>query len=635
MYKFLTVFLGLTGSIGLVLTGEINPVMAAGGIAIIPGYYRFLKGRAPAPGWVIGMCSVLTLGVFLFDSFVLGDVFVGVAHLTITFQAIKSFDLKEPWDYLQVYFVSLLQMVIASELSQSLIFGVVFIIFLVALVAAMVFSHFVKEGHEGELGLLRPIAVISLLSLVSTAIFFVALPRRTFTFLGKSHIRGMRTSGFSDRVNFGSMGEIKLDPSVVMRIELGREVSPPYYWRGMSLDYFDGTVWRNTIKERGRLEKDGGEYRLGRYNKESAVEQRIYLEPIDSDVIFGLSEIKGIKVDSFIVGADRAGALFLFRKAARRAFYSVYSNVRSSFGGVWDTRYLQFPQRMERLRSLAREITSKARNDMERATLIESYISRRYTYSLSVPPPRDGTSPIEDFIFYSKKGFCEHFATSMVLMLRGVGIPARVVNGFYGGETNKYGGYIIVRQSDAHSWVEALMDNEWIRFDPTPSVPKRNPTAIVLFLDSLKMNWERYVVGFRGEDQRTILKYLSTPFVYPVSYVMNTEKVKDLWYLFPVSLMFFSVIYLICKAAAKKKYDFVSRKYMDLRKMIEGAGVSVPVSVTPGEVMGKVHNLRIEGEVREFMRLYEEHRFGRRPMGAEERRRYCSLFRTIKQGLKR
>ena len=137
-YRFLTAFLGLTGCIGLLITGELNPLMAAGGIAILPGYYRFLKGRGTAPQWVIGACSVLTLAAFLFDSMVSGDVFLSVAHLTITFQAIKSFDLKEPWDHLQVYFMSLLQMVIASELSQPIVFAIFFIAFLVALVAAMV-----------------------------------------------------------------------------------------------------------------------------------------------------------------------------------------------------------------------------------------------------------------------------------------------------------------------------------------------------------------------------------------------------------------------------------------------------------------------------------------------------------------
>lgn len=634
-YKILTAFLGLTGSIGLVLTGEINPVMAAGGIAIIPGYYRFLKGRGAAPGWVIGMCSVLALAVFSFDSLVSGDFFIAVAHLTITFQSIKSYDLKEPWDHLQVYFVSLLQMVIASELSQSLVFGVVFIVFLAALVAAMVFSHFVKYRHEEEVGLLKPIMMISVLSLASTVVLFIALPRNTYTFLGKSHVKGMRTSGFSDRVNFGSMGEVKLDPSVVMRIELGRDPSPPYYWRGMTLDHFDGTLWKNTASERYRTVKVGGEYGIGSYDKVSAVEQRIYLEPIDSDIIFGLTEIKGIKVDSFLVLTDGADALFLSRKAARRAFYTAYSIVHSAVPGVGDSRYLQSPPGLERVQRLARNITSKGRTDRERAVLIERYLKENYSYSLAVSRSSEGINPVTDFLFYSKKGFCEHFATSMVLMLRGLGIPSRIVNGFYGGERNQYGGYIIVRQSDAHSWVEALIDERWTRFDPTPSVPSRRLTTVTLLLDSVKMNWERYVVGFRGEDQRTILKSLAALFAYPAAYAIKAGKMRDLWYLVPSSVLLACLIYVIRRAMGRKRYGFVSRKYVDIRNAIAGPGVALPFSITPGEVVNKARGLPIEGEVREFMRLYEEHRFGRKQMGPGELKKYGSLLRNIKTGLKR
>ncbi|HSB32144.1 MAG TPA: hypothetical protein VLD55_11135, partial [Candidatus Sulfobium mesophilum] len=80
IYRLLTAFLGLTGCIGIVITGELNPVMTASGLAIVPGYYRYLKGRGTAPKWVIGACSVLTLVVFIFDSVVSGDFFLAVAH---------------------------------------------------------------------------------------------------------------------------------------------------------------------------------------------------------------------------------------------------------------------------------------------------------------------------------------------------------------------------------------------------------------------------------------------------------------------------------------------------------------------------------------------------------------------------
>jgi transglutaminase-like putative cysteine protease len=632
-YRFLTAVLGITGSVGLVATGEINPVMAAGGIAVIPGYYRFLKGRGPAPSWVVGMCSVLTLAVFLFDAIVSGDVFLGVAHLTITFQAIKSYDLKEPWDHLQVYFVSLLQMVIASELSQSLVFGVVFVVFLAALVAAMVFSHFVKEGHQGEVGLLGPIALISILSVASTVLVFIALPRTAFTFFGKSHVKGIRTSGFSDRVDFGSLGEIKLDPEVIMRVELGRDLPQPYYWRGLSLDYFDGTLWRNTAHDRNRIAKVGDEYLLSEYDKESAVEQRIYLEPIDSDIIFGLQEIRGIRVDTFPVQTDHAEAVFLFRKSARRAFYSAYSIVRNAFPGTREARYLQIPSGLERVRRLALDIAAKAATDKEKALMIERYLKRNYSYSLSSPLPGAGMSPVEDFLFHSKRGHCEHFAASMVLMLRGVGIPSRIVNGFYGGEKNIYGGYIIVRQSDAHAWVEALIDNMWTRFDPTPSVPPQHLPSIALFLDSLKMKWSRYVVGFRTEDQRTILRSLTAPFMFPTVHFIKTGKREVFRYLIPSLLVGSSLIYIIRWRMRRKRCGFVSEKYLNLRATM-GKGGQLSPSTTPREIINKSARLQVGDEVREFIRLYEGHRFGGKQMNPEDRKRYSLLLRTIKKGLK-
>ena len=634
-YKFLTAFLGLTGCLGLVITGELNPFMAAGGIAIIPGYYRFLKGKGAAPGWVIGACSVLTLAVFLFDSVIFGDVFLAVGHLTITFQAIKSYDLKEPWDHLQVYFMSLLQMVIASELSQSILFAIFFIAFLVALVAAMVYSHFVKEGQQGRVRLLRPVALISAISLLLTVGLFLALPRAALTFFGSSHGKGMRTSGFADRVDFGSMGEIKLDPSVVMRIELAGDLLPPYYWRGMSLDYFDGALWRNTMPDRNRVLKVGDEYVLGRYDKDAAVEQRIYLEPIDSDIIFGLSEIKGIKVDSFFVRTDREEAVFLPRKAGRRAFYTVYSIVSGAVPGVRDSRYLQLPPGLERVQRLARNITSASRTDRERAVLIERYLKKNYAYSLAVSHPKEGVSPIEDFLFYSKKGFCEHYASSMVLMLRGVGIPSRIVNGFYGGETNKYGGYILVRQSDAHSWVEALIDDKWTRFDPTPFVPPQHLPTITLFMDLIKMSWARYVVGFRAEDQRAILTFVAALIWFPALYLIKAGKMRLFWFLISSLLLFFPLIYLARKVMSRKRQDLVSRKYADLKKAMARQGRVFPPSATPEEIVDEAGGLQCEGEVREFTRLYEEHRFGGRQMGPKERKRYNLLLRTIKRGLKR
>lgn len=632
VYRALTALLGITGSLGLVITGEINPLMALGGAAAVPGYYRLLKGRAAAPQLLIGTFSLLAFSVFIFDSLVSGDFFLAVAHLTITIQAIKSFDIKEPWDNLQVYFVSLLQMVIASELSRSPVFGGVFVVFLALLVAAMVVSHYVKEGGAPGPSLKGAIALISILTLILTAVFFIILPRAGYKFFGKSHARGIKTSGFSDKVDFGSFGEIKLDPTVVMRVEVRGTVYPSYYWRGMSLDYFDGVSWKKSRHERQRAGRTGDLYLLTPYNRSKAVEQRIYLEPIDSDVIFGLPEIGGIAVDSFPVLKDDSGDVFLGRKASRRAYYTVYSEVRSSYPGNKDPIYLQLPSGLNRVGDLARAVTAKARTDKDKALMLERYLKGNYSYYLSSPTPSHGISPIEDFLFNSKRGYCEHFATAMVIMLRQLGIPARIVNGFYGGEKNTYGGgYVIVRQSDAHSWVEAMVDSSWEKFDPTPYVPAQHIPAFTLFLDSIGMKWSRYVVGFRADDQKTILRSLTSPLVLSSVYMRTSFKISALWYLVPLLAAVFACVYVIVNIARSGRHGFVSRKYVELRR-ITAKGSNNPASVTPREIIEAATGSSVEEEVREFIYLYEAHRFGQVRMSPPDRKKYLHLLKQIIKG---
>jgi transglutaminase-like putative cysteine protease len=634
IYRYLTALLGVTGCVGLLVTGEINPVMAAGGLAIFPGYYRFLRGRDAAPGWVIGVTSLLTLAVFVFDSFVSGDVFLAVAHLTIAFQAIKSYDLKEPWDHLQVYFMSLLQMVIASEMSQSVIFGIVFILFLLTLVAAMVFAHFVKEAQGTRIRLVKPVAVISLLSLMTTSAFFVVLPRASYRFLGKSHMKGIKTTGFSDKVDFGSFGEIKLDPTVVMRVELDRALPSPYYWRGMSLDNFDGVEWRNTEPARGRIGRSGDEYILSPYERTGVVEQKIYLEAIDSDAIFGLEEIKGIRVDSFSAQTDSGGAVFLSHKSSRRVNYSIYSTVRDRYPGTGGPRYLQLPAGMSRIKELAGTVTSGDRTEAAKSLSIEHYLKTSYAYSLQSSPPKGGRGPIEEFLFYTKKGYCEHFATSMVLMLRSIGIPARAVNGYYGGEKNEYGGYIIVRQSDAHSWVEALIDGQWRRFDPTPAVAAPHFPSFALFLDSLKMAWARYVVGFKTDDQKAILRALYSPIA---SFTIPAARLRTMrvWLkVIPFLCVVVGGVLLLLRKIKIRRRGFVSGTYISLRNLMTGRGRRA-AATTPGEVLRVSVKSGMEREIREFLRMYQEHRFGCKAMNPRERKKYALLLKRIRKGLKK
>jgi transglutaminase-like putative cysteine protease len=637
LYKFLTAILALTGCASLTITGETNPLMSISGLAIFPGYYRFLKNEPAAGKWTIGTLSLLALGVFFFDAAsVSGDIVVAVAHLTIAFQAIKSFDLKEPWDNLQVFFVSLLQLIIASELTDSVAFGVVFVLFIVMLVAAMVLSHFMKEGFSDAGKLMKPLFLISLLVLVVTFSIFIALPRASVRMFGKSHVRAIKTSGFSTSMDFGSFGSVKLDPTIVMRITMDRDPHVLLYWRGTTFDYFDGVSWRNSLSgsrtRRYRSKSEGEQYILSPYDGERAVEQKVYLEPVDSNVIFGLSQIKAVKTDSISLLTDSASSVYVPGTASRSIQYTVVSIPSGSYPGIAGEKYLQLPAGIGRIGDLARRVTAGAGTTGRKAAAVERYLKKNYTYSLSTSRPVKGTSAVEDFLFSSKKGYCEHYATSMVLMLRFLGIPARIVNGFYGGEKNKYGGYVIVRESDAHSWVEALIGGRWKRFDPTPSVAEAHPSSFSLFLDSLRMNWSRYVVGFSARDQLSILHAFSLPFTFSQAYAprLRDVPIKAAAYFLLMVLCLGGVVWLAARTLHFHRYGFVTGRYVEFRRSLKKKGVHVSPSTTAGDLR-KVARGRAWKSAEEFLALYEESRFGRKEMGMAQKRRYERLLREAKK----
>ncbi len=656
-YKVLTALLALTGCSSLAITGQISPVMSSVAVALIPGYYRFFRGEKHAPIRVIGMLTFTELLVFLFDAVVVtGDVFLAVAHLTIAFQAIKSFDLKEPWDHLQVYFVSLLQLIIASELTSSLAFGVVFVVFMVLLVTAMVYSHFLKEAspHQSlaHSVVRKPVYLISVLTIGLTVLFFIGLPRFTYRFIGKGLARGIQTTGFSGRMDFGSLGTVKLDPTVVMRVELVGQAEGPFYWRGSTLDYFDGITWRNEIRTRTRLRRTADEFVLDAGEKNAAsnqspeqsfrqtLQQKIDLEPLDSDVIFGLPRASSIRADAYALSVDAAGNISLPGKASRRIRYTVSSAVSDRIPGPAEGLYLQVPAGSGRIAELARGLVRNRPDDEARARAIADHLRSNYVYTLAVSPPPKGVPPIEDFLFRTKKGYCEHYASAMVLMLRTIGIHARVVTGFIGGDRNTYGGYIIVRQSDAHSWVEARIGGQWQRFDPTPPVVATRAAAYTLLWDSIKMTWSRYVVGFKSEDRRILFGRFSSGLGWigrltglSGGGTMGGPNAAVLIVLALGSL--FAIVFLAKRRWKGRGCPKATRAYLKVRGALAGKGVRITPFTTAAEIELQSVQYPFYQQLREFHAAYMRARFGREGDGEMVLRQARDLIREIAKSRKR
>ena len=164
---------------------------------------------------------------------------------------------------------------------------------------------------------------------------------------------------------------------------------------------------------------------------------------------------------------------------------------------------------------------------------LQMYRAQPFIYTLN--PPRLGKDPVDDFLFNTKKGFCEHYATSFVYLMRAAGVPARVVTGYQGGELNPNGNYLIIRQSDAHAWAEVWLETRgWVRVDPTAAVsPERIEQGIseaisetdllplmarpdfpllrkaFLSWDSVNNGWNQWVLGYDDKKQLEFLNKLS------------------------------------------------------------------------------------------------------------------------------
>ncbi|NOY64732.1 MAG: DUF3488 domain-containing transglutaminase family protein [Nitrospirae bacterium] len=630
-YKILTCIIALIGSSSLLLTEGMMPFFIFSTPFVLTGYYRAVKGRPPAHRFVIGGLSTVTLIVFFIDIRLSRDVISAVGHLTMLFHAIKSFDIKDPWDPLQVFFMSLIQLLLASEVTRSMVFGAIFLIFMAGMVVAMFYSHIIKEGATGIKRFLRPIVTMTLLLIFMTTVFFLVLPRFRGSLFGRSLSKGIK-SGFSEKVSLGSLGEIKLDPTIVMRIRISPMKGFRPYWRGMTFDVYSDNAWSSLQQSMRDYSSRNGVFLLSGYDSEKGFRQEIILEPIETDLIFALRGAYRVEVESKTLSMTDTGDIYIPKKSGKRIRYTVLSTNTPFRETEPSPVYLQLPEDMAWLRGFTEGVLPPVKDNKEIAEAIETYLRDNYTYSLSPSPPPEGVNPIRYFLLDEKKGFCEHYATAMVLMLRSMGIPARVVSGYMGGEYNRYGRYYIVRQKDAHTWVEAFIDGEWMRFDPTPAAELTVNSPLFLYLDFLRMKWERYVVGYSRADQLRLFRFFERP-VRVALWRAPSLKINS-WYIYPLLfiIVLAGIILYILLVRTRQHIPEESKNYLKIRGLISKK-YPIKESHTVREILFcfKTDD-EVYSHLREFLLLYESLRFSGT---ADEnmRNRYHHLYGILKKKL--
>ncbi len=512
-FRWTLFFIALFSHVALAVTGQMPPMPFLLTPITLIGYARLLMGKPPGKRNLLNMAAAATLIYFLADMTVIsGDLLIAVGGLTLAFHAIKSFDIHDPGDGLQVFFMAVIQLVVASELEQPVVFAVIFLLFIGSSILFTMAAY--QASHTPRMPRGMAIHAMKLTGFVVPLVMalFLFLPRTAGGLFGNRDRRQAR-SGFDETVSIGTFEEVISDNSVVMRITLpGGERFEPY-WRGKPFETYTNNSWENHWRRGFPYFNRTGTVDLIRDHPKKGIEQQILLTPPKSGIIFALRNVISIQVDSRFVIQYPNGSIAVSKRQKKRVQYRVFSsNERPRVRTTSLELYLQTPPGLDRLKQLAEQITAGAQTIDEKCRLISSWLITNCSYSLQVPATPPGQHPIEHFLFVSRRGYCEYYATAMVLMLRSLGIPARVVAGYHGGDYNPLGDYYVVRQAHAHTWVEAAIGYRWYRYDPTPPIPQSRPTLLSAYLDMVGFAWDRYVVGFTRDDRDSVFQKISLPF---------------------------------------------------------------------------------------------------------------------------
>jgi len=525
-----------TAFLALALTGRVDAFsILAFAAAYSVSFYRTIAGKLPlltARGAFV-LC-IAYIAVFLFDFNVMSRSLIGATvHMLLFLELAKLHQEKADKDYLYLIIMAFMKVLAASSLTVDISFAITLLFFLIAFVSTLMSfdmyrSERVSRATTREAAMsLGGISIWTTfwIIVIGSSLFFI-IPRFGTGYFTRAASSPLLLSGFNDSVRLGQIGQLKLSSAVVMHAK--RLTGTPYAnlkWRGVALDTFNGLDWLKKNRSRTFIAAEDGRYvfRAPSLGGE-VVNYEILLEPLATTALFGpheIQEISGRQIPG--VEVDDDGAVFTRFQQSRRLQYQVQSKIAkqvTSSGNTGDeaalpselrATYLQLPEDIDpRVRDLARKITAEGKTPLEKAVYVEAYLKKNYKYTLTLNW-KPGSQPVSSFLFSAKSGHCEYFASAMAVLLRAAEIPTRVVNGFLMGEYNPVGDAYIVRQSDAHSWVEVYLPGAgWTEFDPTPPDANLLDSSLMAqlnnYTDAIGFFWNSYILTYDTDSQLQLFR---------------------------------------------------------------------------------------------------------------------------------
>ena len=595
------------------------------------------RGEAAYPSFLLRVVVVSLGSVGIAISFgQQGALDVAVAALIFAF-SLKLIEVKKRRDLYLVFYLAFFVIAASFLYSQSL-FLVIYQIFAVllvftGLVATQQASSALSANHA-----VRVSAVVLGQALPFLLLLFFLFPRIGPIWSVSESTVGS-TTGMSDSMAPGDVSSLSRSTAMAFTVDLkGNALSQDaLYWRGVTYEDFDGRSWSRGQSSRPAVETSGAlratMQRLPVQLLSPPIDYEITLNGHGAQWLFALpmAEIRpsgGYKMSGIAALND-----FNYRTLEPLQGVSIWS-VRSTLEYVAepvmsDTRFSYLTELPEGFnpdtRTLARTLSQRSRNAHDYVNqLIALFSGDDFFYSLQ--PPRLGRDSVDEFLFGSKVGFCEHYASAATVLLRAAGIPARVVAGYQGGERNPVNGTLIVRQQDAHAWTEYWVAGQgWVRFDPTAAVsPDRVHRGLDaalasgegqgigqsiyqmgLFkglrqrLDAMNYAWQRAFIGFDYQTQESFLQRwlgeISVRKMLIVAVVLST-----------VSLALLALVTLL--RGSRKRLSPENQLYAEFCRKLAAVGLVRESAEPPATFANRVANVRPElaEQASEITRLYQQ-----------------------------
>lgn len=497
-----------------------------------------LSGRRLPPAWLLLPVALMVMaGVYLTHRTFFGRE-AGVTMLVLLLTC-KLLEMHAKRDLFVVIFLGFFLLLTSFFYQQSIFAAMLTLTGLCLLLTAQLSFHYT--------GVVPPIlqrlklgASILGLAIPLTIIAFVLFPRIQGPLWGLPGDAQSGRSGLSNSMSPGNISELAQSEEIAFRVKFDKLIpaKPQLYWRGIVMNKYDGRSWsQEETRSSYKTDQDKNWIKYGG----QAIRQEITLEANGQNWLFALDMPAGkpeletntgtVAIINRLMETRREQVTNDRLKYTIESYTSYALEAGSSREMVADS--LKLPEGYNpRTLAFAATLRQQYPDDMQLIWAILNYF-RREAYSYTLEPPRLGRNSADEFLFDTKAGFCEHYASAFVLLMRAANIPARVVAGYQGGNLNSVDGYLEIRQSDAHAWAEVWLEGKgWIRVDPTAAVaPERVQRSLnyavprqglaglinlspdgISFFNQVRMqwsavnnSWNQWVLNYNQNTQRSLL----------------------------------------------------------------------------------------------------------------------------------